>query len=106
MDKEDGGSGIFTKTLKFVLIFMLAFLPFKSMFHPFAERPFVYCAGTYTLASFVVLDLLGFVIYFNDPSGKTKMILELDGYRQSCVKALESQRILNFLPFIDEDGIH
>ena len=106
MDKDEGGAGLFKKLLKIFLIFMLALLPFKSMFHPFNERAFVYCAGTYSLASFVWLDLAGFVIYFGDPAGRTEAILSLDSYRRGCISILERQPILNFLPYIDEDGIH
>lgn len=89
------------KFLKFGLIFFLIIVPIKVSYHPYKERPIVFCTSAGSLVEFIWIDALGKVIYFDSPSSLMDAIVDFRRYQKNCIEFFEQTNYLNYLPLMD-----
>jgi len=92
---------LFWKFVKFCFVFFLLLVPLKVSFHPYKERPFVFCNSAGSLVEFVWIDAIGKIIYFDSPSSKMKAIIQFQTYKKECINYFVGTQYLNYLPKFD-----
>ena len=100
-NNEESGFSIATMVIKWAAILLLVLLPLKMTFHPYEERPEVFCSTTLSVLDFLWIDVAGVIIFKDDPIGKLDAIMTVTDYRKSCKLHFKNSKQLNLLPLLD-----